>query len=260
MYLNHYRLGTGTPLVLIHGIGSQWQMWRPVLGRLAQEHDVLAIDLPGFGASSMPPPGTPAGVPSLTNLVVEFLDQQGVERPHVAGNAMGGWISLELAKQGRAASATPLSPAGFHQGAEAIYQRAALKMAVGSARLLASRADGILASPAGRAATLSLFFAKPSHISASEAAQATRALAGAEWFDDTLDALIDDRFSYGERIKVPVTIAWGSRDHLLLPRQAPRARREIPGSRLILLEGCGHVPTWDDPDHVARVILEGSRA
>jgi pimeloyl-ACP methyl ester carboxylesterase len=260
MYLNHYRLGAGTPLVLIHGIGSQWQMWRPVLGRLAQERDVLAIDLPGFGASSMPPPGTPAGVSSLTNLVAGFLDEQGVERPHVAGNSLGGWISLELAKQGKVASATPLSPAGFHQGAEGTYQRVALKTAVGSARLLASRADGILASPAGRAATLSLLIAKPSHISASEAAQATRALAGAQWFDDTLDALIEDRFSYGERIKVPVTIAWGSRDRLLLPRQAPRARREIPGSKLILLEGCGHIPTWDDPDHVARVILEGSRA
>lgn len=259
MYLNHYRTGTGAPLVLIHGIGSQWQMWRPVLGRLAQERDVLAIDLPGFGASTMPPPGTPAGIVSLTNLVAEFLDEQGFERPHVAGNSMGGWIALELAKQGKVASSTPLSPAGFHQGAEGTYQRMSLKMAVGSARLLASRADGVLASPAGRAAMLNLFVAKPSHISASEAAQATRALAGAEWFDDTLAALIDDRFSYGERINVPVTIGWGSRDHLLLPRQAPRARREIPGSKLIMLDGCGHVPTWDDPDQVARVILEGSQ-
>jgi pimeloyl-ACP methyl ester carboxylesterase len=260
MYLNHYRLGSGAPLVLIHGIGSQWQMWRPVLARLAQERDVLAIDLPGFGASAMPPPGTPAGLLSLTNLVAEFLDEQGVERPHAAGNSMGGWISLELAKQGKVASATPLSPAGFHQGAEGTYQRIALKTAVGSARMLASRADGILASPAGRVAMLSLFMAKPSHVSASEAAEATRALAGAQWFDDTLDAFLDDRFSYGERIKVPVTIAWGSRDRLLLPRQAPRARREIPGSRLVMLEGCGHVPTWDDPDLVARVILDGSRA
>ncbi len=260
MYLNHYRLGTGTPLVLIHGIGSQWQMWRPVLGRLAQEHDVIAIDLPGFGASTMPPPGTPAGLSSLTNLVAEFLDQQGIECPHVAGNSLGGWISLELAKQGRVASATPLSPAGFHQGSEGTYQRWALKMTVTGARLVASRADGLLASPARRATMLGLLVGKPRQVPALDAAQATRALAGAEWFDDTLDALINERFSYGERIKAPVTIAWGSRDHLLLPRQAPRARREIPGSRLIMLEGCGHVPTWDDPDHVARVILEGSRA
>jgi pimeloyl-ACP methyl ester carboxylesterase len=259
MYLNHYRVGKGAPLVLIHGIGSQWQMWRPVLGQLAQERDVLAIDLPGFGASSMPPPGTPAGLASLTNLVAEFLAEQNVERPHVVGNSMGGWIALELAKQGKVASATPLSPAGFHEGSEGLYERVVLKVAVGSARLLASRADGILASPAGRTAMLSLFVAKPSHISALEAAEATRALAGAQWFDDVLAALIDDRFTYGERITVPVTIGWGSRDRLLLPRQAPRARREIPGAKLVMLEGCGHVPTWDDPEQVARVILEGSR-
>src|SRR5262249_49202449 len=111
----------------------------------------------------------------------------------------------------------------------------------------------------GRAPMLGIVVARPSRISTAEGAAAVRALAGAEWFDETLTALADDRFSYGERIDVPVTIAWAARDYLLLPRQAPRARREIPGSKLIMLEGCGHVPTWDDPDRVARVLLEGSQ-
>jgi pimeloyl-ACP methyl ester carboxylesterase len=57
----------------------------------------------------------------------------------------------------------------------------------------------------------------------------------------------------------PVTIAWGERDRLLVrSRQAPRAARELPAARHVLLHGCGHVPTWDDPEQVARVVLEAS--
>ena len=67
-------------------------------------------------------------------------------------------------------------------------------------------------------------------------------------------------FAGGERIAVPVTIAWGAKDRLLLPRQARRAARAIPRARIVLLEGCGHVPTYDDPEQVARVLLEGSAA
>ena len=57
----------------------------------------------------------------------------------------------------------------------------------------------------------------------------------------------------------PATVAWGERDRLLIfSRQAPRARRMLPGARHVVLHGCGHVPTWDDPEQVARVLLEAS--
>ena len=120
MQLNHHRAGSGEPLVLIHGIGSRWQVWEPILDRLASEREVIALDLPGFAGSPVPPPGTPAGVPSLTLLVGEFLDELGLDRPHVAGNSLGGWIALELAKLGRVRSATAHSPAGFWNRSEAI--------------------------------------------------------------------------------------------------------------------------------------------
>ena len=73
MQLNHYRAGAGEPLVLLHGIGSHWQMWEPVLPMLSARHDVIAVDLPGFGDSPMPPPGTPPGIDSLCDLVLGFL-------------------------------------------------------------------------------------------------------------------------------------------------------------------------------------------
>jgi pimeloyl-ACP methyl ester carboxylesterase len=259
MRLNYHRGGSGEPLVLIHGIGSQWQVWEPVLARLEREREVVALDLPGFGASPPPPPGTPAGVPTLTDLVAEFLSGElGLERPHVAGNSLGGWISLELAKQDRVRSATALSPAGFQSRAEARYGHASLWLANRAARMLAARAESITATPLGRALAVGQVVAHPSRLPAGDAADAIRALGGAEWFDETLAALFEWRFTGGEQIKVPVTIAWGEKDRLLLPRQAARAGQAIPSARMVTLYGCGHVPTFDDPEQVAGVLLDGS--
>ena len=258
MQLNYRRIGQGKPLVLIHGLGSQWQVWGPVLARLAAERDVVALDLPGFGASPPPPAGTAPGLASLTRLVSEFLDELGLDRPHVAGNSLGGWISLELAKQGRVASATALSPAGFHTDGEAVYQKVFLRATAGLCRLMAPRAETFVCTRGGRTAVFAGVLARPAQIPPSDAADAIRALAGAYWFDDTLRTFGPDRFHDGELIRVPVTIAWGQHDRLLLPRQAARAAAEIPGARSITLYGCGHVPTYDDPERVARVLLDGS--
>src|SRR5262245_23184355 len=82
------RRGSGPPLVLIHGIGSWWRMWSPVLDRLAEHHEVAAIDVPGFGDSPPLPAGTPPRVENLVRAVAAFLDEQGWERAHLAGNSM----------------------------------------------------------------------------------------------------------------------------------------------------------------------------
>ena len=258
MQLSHQRLGTGPPLVLIHGIGSRWQVWEPVLYRLAADRDVVALDLPGFGASPMPPPGTPPGAGSLTQLVSEFLDELGLERPHVAGNSLGGWLSLELAKRGHAASATGLSPGGFLNRPETVFAQASLLIAFRLAQLLAPRADRLLSRPGARKLALGQFVARPERMTPAEAVGDLRGLAGAAWFEPTLRAIAAEHFTDGARIDAPVTIAWGEKDRLLLPHQAGRAAREIPRARFLTLAGCGHVPMYDDPDQVARVLLEGS--
>src|SRR5664279_2136086 len=126
--LVHDRRGHGDPLVLIHGIGSRWQMWEPVLGGLEPHRDVIALDLPGFGGSPMPPPGTAAGVDSLVRLVAAFVSELGVQRPHVAGNSLGGLIALEMARRGLVRSATALSPAGFASRAENLGAHADLRL------------------------------------------------------------------------------------------------------------------------------------
>src|SRR6185312_10327220 len=172
-------MGSGEPLVLMHGIGSRWQMWEPVIGRLAEHHDVLAVDLPGFGASLMPPPGTPPGIDSQIALVSEFLAELGVKSPHVAGNSLGGLLALEMAVRGMVRSATALSPAGFANRTEMTYGPVSLWLSVRLARRTAPYSEKLFATAFGLKAGLSLFVAHPERLTAAEAAENTRALAGA---------------------------------------------------------------------------------
>ncbi len=258
MHLNHVRTGSGPPLVLIHGIGHRWQGWRPVIELLAGEREIIAVDLPGFGASPLAPAGTPPGIDSLTTLVAGFLQEIGVENPHVAGNSLGGWISLELARRGLARSATGVSPAGFHTPREAVFQYASLIAARELARLMAGNAASILARPGVRKLALSQFVAHPERIPVAEVSADVRSLADAPWFEPTLRTVSRERFTGGAEIAVPVTIAWGDRDHLLLPRQAERAAMAIPSARMIVLRDCGHVPMSDGPVQVADAIRAGS--
>jgi len=259
MELDYHRRGSGDPLVLIHGVGSRWQVWHPVLDRLTVERDVIAIDLPRFGASPLPPTGTRARISTLARLVGELLDDLGLDRPHVAGNSLGGRLALELAKAGRARSVTALSPAGFNTTGERLFQRISLLAAFRLARVLRPVAAPLTATAAGRL-LLSQYFARPWRIPPVDAADVLRAIAGATWFEETVNAMFEDTFTGGQLIDVPVTIAWGQRDRLFLLRQAPRAGAAVRGAKLVTLYGCGHVPTYDDPEQVARVVLDGSSA
>jgi pimeloyl-ACP methyl ester carboxylesterase len=256
--LNHYRSGSGEPLVLIHGIGSCWQMWEPVLDRLVAHRDVIALDLPGFGGSPMPPAGTRAGIDSLASLVSEFLGELGVERPHLAGSSLGGWLALELARRGLARSADAISPAGFASGWESAYAHGLLWVSVRGARRAAPHIDTLVATRAGRRLAAGLYYAHPDRLPPAAIALQVRALAAAPWFDDTLPTIEAMAFKGGEQIEIPVTIAWGAQDRLLLPRQARRAARAIPRAQMVTLKGCGHIPTYDDPEQVTRVLLQAS--
>ena len=254
--LSHIRQGSGEPLVLIHGIGSQWQMWGPVLDRLGDQRDVVALDLPGFGAS--PPLRGETSVATLADAVAELIAEHGLDRPHVAGNSLGGLLALELARTGRARSATGLSPLGFARGREIAFARRSLAGARLLARALRPIAPALLTPAPGRALLQSQFFARPWRLPPADAIEATRNIADSPGFAAALP-LAGFAWEHGD-LDVPVTVAWGARDRLLIPRQAARARRLLPGADHLMLRGCGHVPTWDDPEQVAGVLLAGSRA
>ena len=254
--LSHVRAGSGEPLLLIHGLGSQWQMWTPVLDLLEAERDVVALDLPGFGASA--PLAVAPSIAALADAVAALAGELGLQRPHVAGNSLGGAVALELARTGRARSATALSPVGFARGREITFARRSLLLAHACARALGSVTEPALSTAAGRTLLQSQFFGRPWLVPAGEAIRATRNLATSPAFEATLPHVAAFCWQHGD-LDVPVTIGWGPRDRLLIGRQALRASRLMPRARHVRLAGCGHVPTWDDPQQVASVLLAGSR-
>jgi pimeloyl-ACP methyl ester carboxylesterase len=256
MSLAHVRRGGGPPLVLIHGIGSQWQMWQPVLDRVGREREVVAVDLPGFG-DSPPLPGRPT-IEALADAVAGFLDGIGLGGAHAAGNSLGGAVALALARSGEARSACVLSPAGFGNMREGRYARAVLISSRRVAQRLDAHAEVVSGGPVRRTLAFGHLAARPWRIPADEAAGAMRNLARSPGFEATLEAVADHSFG-GHTLDCPVTVAWGEKDRLLLySRQSARARRLLPDARHVTLEGCGHVPTWDDAEQVARVLLEAS--
>jgi len=256
MPLAHVRRGSGPPLVLIHGIGSQWQMWRPVLDRVSREREVVAVDLPGFGGSAALE--TPPTIEALAGAVAEFLDGIGLAGAHAAGNSLGGAVALAMARAGTARSACVLSPAGFGNMREGTYARGLLIVSRRVAQRLDAHAEFVAGGPVRRALAFGHLAARPWRIPADEAAGAMRNLARSPGFDATLAAVRDHAFG-GHTPDCPVTVAWGEKDRLLIySRQSARARRLLPDARHVTLHVCGHVPTWDDPEQVARVLLEGS--
>jgi pimeloyl-ACP methyl ester carboxylesterase len=256
MTLAHVRRGSGPPLALIHGIGSQWQMWEPVLERLSREREVVALDLPGFGDSEEH--RARPTVEALAGVAAEFLDGIGLAGAHVAGNSLGGGVALQLARMGEARSACLLSPAGFVNDREGRYARAVLMESRRTAKLLRDHADLACGGPARRTLAFAHLCGRPWRVPRDEAAGAMRNLADSPGFETVFEAIQDFRWS-GPEPSCPVTVAWGEKDRILIySRQAPRARRRLPSARHVTLAGCGHVPTWDDPELIARVLLDAS--
>jgi len=254
--LDHRRAGNGEPLLLIHGIGSTWRVWKPVLDRLEARHEVLAVDVPGFGNSAALPEGTAPTAEALGDALVEVLDASGWDTPHIAGNSMGGWLALELARRGRAATVVAISPAGMWTQKEANYAARSLRFQHAVAERLVPYADALTRSAIGRTLLFSGVASRPWRTDPADAAEAFRLFANCPGWLTTLEALTDDRPRDLGSIECPVRIVWGSRDTLLLPRQADRFVREIPDAELLRLPGLGHVPMADDPDAVADSIVE----
>lgn len=257
MQLAHDRSGSGPPLVLIHGIGSRRGVWKPVVPLLALERDVLCVDLPGFGKSPLLASEKPT-VQALARAVANWWGELGLVRPHVAGNSLGGGISLELARMGVVASATVLSPVGFWSTGEARYGRAMLRATHFSATRLGPQMQRIVQSPVGRQATIGLMYGRPAKRDGEEAAEDLVQLARAPGWEATLPMSREYAFRDGDELQVPVTIGWGTRDRLLIPRQAERARTMLPRARHVPLPGCGHIPMSDDPEGVTALLLAGS--
>jgi pimeloyl-ACP methyl ester carboxylesterase len=242
--------------VLIHGIGSCWQVWTPVLGALESRHEVLAIDLPGYGKS--PPLEGEPSVPALVDAVERAMDDAGWDTAHLAGNSMGGWIAAELAARGRARTVVALSPAGLWTPQEFRYSEAILRGTFALGPLVAPRADVLARTAFGRRLLFGHACSHPERLDPESAAYQARAFAASPSYLGTLDWVSrGPEMPRGlDRIVVPFRVAWGTHDLLLPFRQARRWERIVPGAELVRLEGLGHVAMVDDPHLTASTILE----
>ena len=258
--VDQHRGGSGEPLVCIHGIGSSWQVWNPILPALEARHDVLAVSLPGYGDS--PPLDHEPSIPALTDAVEAELDAAGLERPHLVGNSMGGYIAAELAARGRAGTVVAISPLGLFTDGELDYSLRSLAVSYGIARAIVGSAEELTSSAATRTLLFLQVTARPWRLDPDAAAHALRSFAGSPSFLDTLDWMGRARaMPRGLRqVDCPFRVVWGTWDFLLLPRQAPRWARVVPGAEVHMLPRLGHVPMSDDPEAVTREVLDFTAA
>jgi pimeloyl-ACP methyl ester carboxylesterase len=253
--INHHREGAGPTLVLLHGIGHHWQAWRPVIDLLAGEFEIIACDSPGFGRSPPLAAGIEPTIAAYADAFEWFFAELGLERPHVAGNSMGGAIALELARRRTARSVSAFSPAGFWTPLERRFCQLSLSALASMPRALRPAVVALARTRAGRTALFAQTFGYPERLPAEEAVATLTDAWNAPAFGGALAAFRHHRFSEPEQLRrTPVTIAWGNRDRLLpYALQAPRARRMLPWATHVTL-GAGHVPFHDDPAAVAAVI------
>ncbi|HWJ81691.1 MAG TPA: alpha/beta fold hydrolase [Nocardioides sp.] len=256
--LAHERFGTGEPLVLVHGISHRRQAWYPVAERVAEHREVILIDLPGHGES----PALVADGRSVKDLLqeqlIDLFDELALDRPHIAGNSLGGRIALEAAADGLVSSATGLSPAGFWKGdLDVAYIKAHFATLMTAARVARPVAPALAHSATARKLMLGSLMTRGHRLDRDRVVGDLNAMVAAR---PALKTILKEATRFDREVDpdIPVTIAWGSKDRLLLPYHADRARKQMPDAEHVWLGGSGHVPMSDDVDAVVDVLLRGS--
>lgn len=255
--------GEGAPLLLIHGIAEAAWAWEPVIPALARRHRVIAPDLLGHGDSAKP-----RGDYSLGNqatLVRDVMISLGIERATLVGHSLGGGITMQFAYQypERCQRMVLVASGGLGQDVTFLLRSLGLP----GADLVAPL---VLSSPtrnviAGAAAWLGRRGMK-----AGAGQQALwRSYAGLtdpatrRAFIETVRAVVDQR---GQRVSalerlylarsMPTMLLAGEKDRIIPASHTMRAHREMPGSRLEIVEGAGHFVQIEKPDVVAALILD----
>jgi pimeloyl-ACP methyl ester carboxylesterase len=259
-----HRGGSGEPLLLVHGFSCTWRVWEPVLPLLERDHDVAAITLTSHVDGPAFPDGVEASFPALVDAVERDLDDLGWDKAHIAGNSLGGWLSLELARRGRARSIVAVAPAGGWESGSPEEKRLVRLFRFNHRVLgvLGPRAESLTRRPRLRALLLRDLAAHPERIPPRAAAEFIDGAWRCSAYLDLVDGIVRDGPPRSfEGIDCPVRLVWGTRDRVLpVERYSDRLRRLVPAAEFVTLDGLGHVPMSDDPDLVARTILDVTTA
>ena len=253
------RSGSGEPLVLMHGVTNGAQVWRQVVPLLSDRHDAIApVALAHKGGRKVT--RRPVDHVDVVDDAERTLDELGIDTAHLAGNSMGGWVALDLARRGRARSVCALSPAGLWDSEEA--RTRVLRFLVRNVRdtrrgrrvvPLLSRSKGF------RRWAMRKGVAYGDRVSRAHFLAMVEEVLGGECVEDI--ALLTSELEPLDPPPCPITIAWAEHDRVFpVGPYLARAKEVVPGASFKVLEDVGHVPMLDDPRLVADTILEATGA
>ncbi len=245
------------PLLLVHGLGGDRNTWRPIVEPLRRDHDVLVAELPGFGAAPPLPDDVEPRPKALARALGAELERQAIGPVHAVGVSLGGWVSLELAAEGHAASVTALAPAGFWPRPLGVPRGELAKLARLSDPLL----PALLRAAPLRNAVLTRMMGGPGRFGYQDALDLIRGYARATDLPRVNAAMRARTFDWENRLegiadRVPVQVVWGGTDPLV------RAPRGVFPDNVVIhrLPEAGHMPMFDDPDAVVALIRSVSDA
>jgi pimeloyl-ACP methyl ester carboxylesterase len=197
----------------------------------------------------------PATLWDVVDAAERYLDEKELDRPHLVGNSTGGFVALELARRGRAASVCVFSPAGFWS--DELRARAIKRARFGAAsmRFMRRITPLLLKAPRGRRYILRDFTLYGERLSADRAVRIAEEFVECTIITDIADRA-DEHVAQMDPLPCPVTIAWAEHDTVFpLERYEATARDTLPKATFTVLPHVGHVPMLDDPGLVARTIL-----
>jgi pimeloyl-ACP methyl ester carboxylesterase len=245
---------TRDPIVLLHALGMAPSVWEPVRARLEADHDVLALATLGHRGGA-PPTRRPVTVAATVDEAERLLDEHGLDRPHVVGNSLGGWMAIELARRGRARSVCAFSPAGCWVSGTAEQTRGAGKIRRARTMARLSRPlPFLLRAGAVRRLAVRDVAEHGERLGVAAVRSASADLLACTVIDDVLAT--DEALAPLGPLPCPVTVAWASADRITpLATNGATARERLPEAHFVVLDGVGHVPMLDAPDLVADTIL-----
>ncbi|HEY7677670.1 MAG TPA: alpha/beta fold hydrolase [Candidatus Methylomirabilis sp.] len=233
------RGGQGPPLVFLHGAAGAG-IWLPFLAALARHFTVHAPSHPGFGRSE--DPEWLDTIDDLVHFYLDFLDDLGHSKVHLVGLSLGGWIAAELATvcSHRIGRLVLVDAAGIRLDGVTVPDLFIMPPE--------EAARTIFADPATAAA---IYPADPTAEQLEILLRQRSTLARLAWNPYLHNPKLLRRLP---RIRVPTLVVWGEGDRLLPLEHARAFQQAIPGARLAVLPGCGHVPPLDRPEDFARAV------
>jgi pimeloyl-ACP methyl ester carboxylesterase len=254
------RRGSGEPLLLIHPFMLSHEVWADVVPALAQDYDVVAATLPGhWGGPHLR--RRDVSLDAFADGLEELLDDLGWETCHVAGNSIGGWLALELARRGRTRSVVAIAPAGGWKRYSPTQLVVGLKFLMIAPAAFLGRLGGDLARHLPSWLLRPLLKIVSSHPERMSRAQRHAFVRAATHCSAFLPYFWSDLRRGGVQglaaIDVPVRLVLCEDDWLLPPdRHGAIFRDQLRDADVVELADVGHVPMYDDPEGIARLIAE----